>query len=334
MAGRRSAPEPFEGTHGTLIVHDRSTDRFLITADDGGEALVPVGDLWGFVEAVDAAEESRDATGPEKILGEVLEQPADRWAELLRSSEQVPTYDLAALALERSRVAAFSNPRAARVLADFARFIADEIEHATPGRPWLGQVRARVEACRGHALRLLGDLDGADAAFALAHQELATSDPEIDALEAPLRLDHREFRWAHACADRAIAGLLAYGHADRATCAVLVKAAAFITTGDLTAALQELVGALHLVDLEFHPAATLAVEAALGSLTERRPPVRRHLPSRPGPRAVPALAASYPTEVEVMDALSLFEVAVRRHDLARRMLGLLARGAPLREQTA
>ncbi|HEX2165145.1 MAG TPA: hypothetical protein VHM02_14470, partial [Thermoanaerobaculia bacterium] len=85
------------------------------------------------------------------------------------------------------------------------------IAAGTVHTPWGQELRVRALACRGNALRLLGDLAAADACFAELRRRLATAKlddvalhAEVCSLEASLRLAQRRFSEAEDLLDRMV----------------------------------------------------------------------------------------------------------------------------------
>ena len=134
-------------------------------------------------------QESREA---EAALEEILSQPLARRYLLMRNSSRFRSWLLGDRLLQYSEEKWFGSPTEALEVADLVRFAA---HHLNPeeGEGITEDLRARAWAYRGNCLRILGDLIGAEAAFAVAQRcrSRGTGDALLAArltdLEASLR---------------------------------------------------------------------------------------------------------------------------------------------------
>lgn len=147
--------------------------------------------------------------------------PEDRFAAV-RASRAFASWGLCELLCSESRAAASGDPARAVHLAEIAVLVSDLIPDEEPAETrWVYQLRAWAWGHLGNALRVQGDLRGADEAFAVATQwreagELEVGDalgygPELMSLKASLRTDQRRFREALRLLEEAFE---AYLHGD------------------------------------------------------------------------------------------------------------------------
>lgn len=227
---------------GTVFVHDRGRDVVYIATEDGAAVEVPGPDLRELLEVLTR----RQATPTESPYGDLLDrarlqlvemearlarecrEAQGRLAALLtlppaqrpgavESDARFRTYSVAARALERSRHAVHHDPDLSRELADIGRQVAGRLNPQVYGASRVRDLQGYAEAVYANALRVSGDLRGAQAGFGTAREYLALGSPEsaealeIDDLETSLARDLRDFPRALALSDRVVAGQEALG---------------------------------------------------------------------------------------------------------------------------
>jgi tetratricopeptide (TPR) repeat protein len=165
------------------------------------------------------------------LLVELLAATAEPRLEILSSEGRFQTYALACHAVEQSQAKVSSDPALARDLAGLALAIVAKVDpNSCGGVAALSDLEAYAQAMLANALRVVGDLPQATAAFAEARkiQRRGGVDLEltarIDALEASLRRDLRKFGQALALLDKAIKAFLSLEDRDRAVGAMINRA--------------------------------------------------------------------------------------------------------------
>jgi hypothetical protein len=307
--------EPFRGAGGTQFIHDDASDQLLVFTNSGDEVEIPVSDFRAFLDIVGAGPTPRASTARE-LLNDGLTSSGCPWPELLEKHRIRPSFTLADLVLERSRLEAYADAGNGCRLAELAALLARRLDSAVPAGSWTARLLARAHAARGHALRLGGDPAEAGAAFDLARRELPAGDPDIDALEALLLHDVGEPQAALASTRRAAAGLIRRGEIERATCTLILQAALHVAQGDVTSALGSLALAGHLLDPEVHQVLALAVEEGLAVIAAHEP--GSQAAARNGLRA--SAWASGTLRPDAAEAVTLLRSAVTRRARVRHFL--------------
>jgi tetratricopeptide (TPR) repeat protein len=151
--------------------------------------------------------EWREAPELLRRLEELPLQDRFRWVE---KNESLHTWGLCQLLLQRSREAISEDPGLALSRAELALVVSRHLGDAyDPG--WVLDLRARAHAYRGNALRVLSELQGAEAAFREADLCLSLSGTgrgwamaEVLDLKSSLRQDQRQFTESEALLDSAL----------------------------------------------------------------------------------------------------------------------------------
>ena len=128
------------------------------TPDPFGSGL----DRWFTATAAACRCEQEQA---ETRLIELLAEPEARWRIVACRRPEYRSWTLAARLLDESRVRAYERPRQAERLARIALEVAEKLDPGGYGERLILDLQARCWARLGNALRLAGDLDGADRAF-------------------------------------------------------------------------------------------------------------------------------------------------------------------------
>jgi tetratricopeptide (TPR) repeat protein len=147
------------------------------------------------------------ATEARRDLDRLLRLPQERWRErVARARTRMRSRTFAELLLDESRARVRNEPNTAAVLAELVPLAMTWAETRTD-LPWVASLLARAIVHRANALRVAGDLLGADRLFR-ALPALPPSDHlaagEIFSLEASLRIGQRRFADAGRCLDESI----------------------------------------------------------------------------------------------------------------------------------
>jgi hypothetical protein len=103
------------------------------------------------------------------LLEQLRAIPKDQQKALLREDSRFRSWGLCELLCRESEREALQDPGCAVALAELAAGLADSLEEWQPTEAaWLDQLRALALAHLGHALRVLGNRRGAEAAFCRA----------------------------------------------------------------------------------------------------------------------------------------------------------------------
>lgn len=145
-----------------------------------------------------------------ELLRLLEELPAPEQYRRVEEDDSLHTWGLCQLLLQRSREAVSEDPGLALSRADLALAVSRHLGDAyDPG--WVLDLRARAHAYRGNALRVLSELQGAEAAFREAELCLAQSGTggswakaEILDLKSSLRQDRRQFVESEELLDSAL----------------------------------------------------------------------------------------------------------------------------------
>ncbi|MCB1057732.1 MAG: hypothetical protein KDD11_19700 [Acidobacteria bacterium] len=138
----------------------------------------------------DNAQERRAAT---RLASELLATPAQRRHLLLRNRESLHTWAVCGELCETSRRLAPEDPKASLEAADLAVEVAKRIDPVAYGPDILADIRATAQAFYGNAVRVSGNLAGAEEAFRRARRYLAEGSGhgvarlQVAELEATLR---------------------------------------------------------------------------------------------------------------------------------------------------
>lgn len=121
----------------------------------------------------------RDRAAAPVLVEELLRQPPARQRLLVHNNSRYHTLPLAELLLDSAWERGFDEPAGAELLAELALEVVDRIDVDTFGEEMLDDVRGRAWGLRGNFRRILADLPGAKAAFAKAHELLATGTGDL-----------------------------------------------------------------------------------------------------------------------------------------------------------
>lgn len=209
-------------------------------------------DLDGFAAEVGAAGEERRAG---RDLETLLALPPDRWQQRITAAHsRFRGRRLAELLVDASRETVRRDPARARRLAELALPVLDRTPEAG-GDPRSDEARARALAHRANALRVAGELRGADDAFRrtrrfMAHHPLNSSavHAEVTNLEASLRFAQRRMDEAEHLLDRAVLLYRMEGNTAGVAKSLIMRGEVQRLEGDLDAARGSMGEALELLD--------------------------------------------------------------------------------------
>lgn len=180
-------------------------------------------------------------------LARLLEgHPHEEQMRMAEENEDLHTWGLCQLLLRRTREAVFENPVGAVETAFVAIRLAHHLGDAYhPG--WVLDLQARAYAYLGNALRVTGELKGANYAFLRAEECLERSgtgnfvgEAEILSLKASLRLDQRRLQESYSLIERAIDRYRTASSPEGLAKSLLKKAKLLREQGDLDAAIRAL----------------------------------------------------------------------------------------------
>ena len=210
-----------------------------VCRDLGGEIQRLQDQIGHWNEAV-AVVETRET--PE--LAAYLERrPQEERLRLAAENERLHTWGLCQHFLRASREAVFQSPAQA---VDWARLAIRLSEHLSEAyhRDWIRDLQARAYAQLANALRVLGELKGAEHAFFRAEElrRKGSGDPWLEAevfgLKASLLLDQRRFDEAGRLIDHSLALFRAGADARGAGKALLKKSKLLYMQDDLNQAIS------------------------------------------------------------------------------------------------
>jgi tetratricopeptide (TPR) repeat protein len=220
---------------------------------------------------IDAALARSRAEAP-RLLQELLPlDPEERLARL-HADQRFVSWGLCELLIRRSCQTAPEQPAEAFHLADLAVHVADRIsESGLFEELWVYQLRSLAWAALGNALRVQGDLTGAERGFDMADSwwEAGTKgtddalgyEPILLDLKAPLRTAQRRFPEALKLLDDAVDLFLHGEHRDPHLAGRSLISKAFLLTeqGDTEPAIQALKKANGLIDPKREPRLVLCL---------------------------------------------------------------------------
>lgn len=217
------------------------------------ERLLEESGHWNETVAVD---ETREAP---KLLALLGEGPHEERMRRVQEIEELQTWGVCQLLLERSREEVFSDPARAVETAHLAVRVAGhlgEIYH--PG--WVLGLKARAFAYLGNALRVLGELKGADEAFLRAEDCLKRGNignPRVEAellsLKGSLRLDQRRLEEARELVGRSLSLYREAQDGNGVAKSLLKKAKILRAIGEIEQAIEILSGAASIIDPQKEP---------------------------------------------------------------------------------
>jgi tetratricopeptide (TPR) repeat protein len=222
-------------------------------------ALPPI---FGLIDAILA----RSRAEAPRLLEELLALEAEERLTRLHADGRFTSLGLCELIVSKSRETAPQQPADAVHLADLAVQVADRISDSDLfEESWVYQLRSLAWAALGNALRVQGDLLGAERSFDMAdswwkagcrgNEDALGYEPILLALKAPLRTAQRRFPEAIKLFDEAVELFLHGEHPDPhlAGRSLVAKAGALIEMGDTRAAIQALKKANGLIDPDREP---------------------------------------------------------------------------------
>jgi tetratricopeptide (TPR) repeat protein len=228
-------------------------------------ALPPV---FGLIDA--ALARSRAEAPP--LLEELLPLPPEDRLSRLQTEPRFVNWGLCELLVRRSCHIAPEQPSEAFHLADLAVHMADRIaEGELFEERWIYQLRSLAWAALGNALRVQGDLTGAERSVEMSDswweagtvgsEDALGYEPVLLDLKASLRLAQRRFPEAFKLLGDAVDLFLHGEHRDphRAGRSLIKKAGAHIEQGDPEAAFEALRQANALIDPEREPRLVLCI---------------------------------------------------------------------------
>jgi tetratricopeptide (TPR) repeat protein len=219
-----------------------------------------------FQRALRAGEAERSQA--RALAGELIQHPPRRWSMLVSNRPRYRSWAVAAQVLRQARERSFDDPREGEQLARLALEIAVRLDPAEYGERLILDLQARGHGVLGNALRLAGDLEGADQAFSRGVELLEeTLDPleegDFLALLATLRRDQRRFEEAAALLSLAAEHYESVGAQDALARVLTKKASLHLDEGSPREALGPLEKALTLVPPERDLRTALAIHQNL-----------------------------------------------------------------------
>jgi tetratricopeptide (TPR) repeat protein len=221
--------------------------------------------------SIDAALARSRAEAP-RLLAEILPLDPEGRLARLHSDQRFVSWGLCELLIRTSCQTAPEQPTEAFHLADLAVHVADRISDSDLFEDrWVYQLRSLAWAALGNALRVQGDLKGAELSFDSADSWWAAGtvdtedalgyEPVLGDLRASLRITQRRFPEAIQLLDAATEAFLTGEHQDPhlAGRSLIKKALLLIEKGDTEPAIQALKKANGLIDPEREPRLLLCV---------------------------------------------------------------------------
>jgi len=210
--------------------------------------------------AIDAALARSRAEAPQLLAALLPLDPEQRLA-IVHADRRFVSWGLCELLVQRSCQTAPEHPAEALHLADLAVHVADRISDSDLFEErWVYQLRSLAWAALANALRVQGDLTGAERGFDMADswwkggaagtEDALGYEPILLDLKASLRVAQRRFPEAFTLLDDAVALFLGGEHRDPhlAGRSLIKKAGAQIEQGDTESAIQALKTADGLID--------------------------------------------------------------------------------------
>jgi tetratricopeptide (TPR) repeat protein len=179
-----------------------------------------------------------------ELWSRVSELPYPEQIREIDADEELHTWGLCQLLLQKSREATFSDPGKGVELANLALRIVRHLGKAYDPN-WVMDLRARCFAYLGNARRVLGELRSADDAFVKAENCLARSmsgnvevQAEILDLKSSLRRAQRRFDEALDLIDQSLSLYREAGEAQGIAKSLIQKAKVLEEVGDLSGAID------------------------------------------------------------------------------------------------
>jgi tetratricopeptide (TPR) repeat protein len=214
---------------------------------------------------IDAALARSRAEAP-RLLEVLLPLDPEQRLARLHTDQRFVSWGLCELLIRRSCQTAPEHPSEALHLADLAVHVADRISDSDLFEErWVYQLRSGAWAAHGNALRVQGDLTGAERSFASADSWWAAGtvdtedalgyEPVLLDLKGSLRVAQRRFPEAFKLLGDAVELFLNGEHRDPhlAGRSLILKAGAHIEQGDTESAIQVLKKANGLIDPKREP---------------------------------------------------------------------------------
>ncbi len=289
-------------------------------------ALPPV---FGLIDA--SLARSRSEAPP--LLEELLPLAPEERLARLHADPRFVSWGLCELLVHRSCHTAPEQPSEALHLADLAVHVADRIaEGELFEERWIYQLRSLAWAALGNALRVQGDLTGAERSFDMADSWWKTGtvasedalgyEPVLLDLKASLRLAQRRFPEAFKLLAGAVDLFLNGEHRDPhlAGRSLIKKAAAHIEQGDPESAIQTLQQANGLIDPEREPRLLLCIRHNLADNLSKSGRHREAASLLPDLRTLAEAHGSAPDRIRLDWVEGRVAAALGDHTRARRLL--------------
>jgi tetratricopeptide (TPR) repeat protein len=205
-------------------------------------------------------------------LARLRRQPMERWSEIVAgATKRFRSRAFLLLLLDEARAVVRNRPREAAALARLVP-VALAASARRAAEPWAWDLRARAAAHHANALRVAGDLPGAERRFGELRRELrrrplhtAAAEAEVRSLEASLCIDQRRFPEA----DRLLAAAARFASGDTAGRVAVQHAHLLMTVGDTDRALERFERAAAALDPAAAPVLHLsAVTGRVNCLSE------------------------------------------------------------------
>ena len=281
---------------------------------------------------IDAALARSRAEAP-RLLQELLPlDPEERLARL-HADPCFVSWGLCELLIRRSCQTAPEQPTEAFHLADLAVHVADRISESDLFEErWVYQLRSLAWAALGNALRVQGDLTGAERGFDMADswweggtagtEDALGYEPVLLDLRASLRVAQRRFPEAFKLLDNAVELFLNGEHRDPhlAGRSLIKKAGAHIEQGDTESAIQALKKANGLIDPEREPRLLLCLRHNLADNLSKAAQYREAAALLPDLKQLAATHGSAKDRLRLEWVEGRVAAGLGDHDRARHLL--------------
>ena len=281
---------------------------------------------------IDAALARSRAEAP-RLLEELLPLDPEERLDRLHSARRFVSWGLCELLVRRSCQTAPEQPFEAFHLADLAVHAADRISDSELFEEgWVYQLRGLAWGVLGNALRVQGDLPGAQRSFDMADswweggtagtEDALGYEPILWDLKASLRTTQRRFPEALQLLDNAVEAFLHGEHRDshRAGRSLVLKGLLLIEMGDSNSAFQALRQADRLIDPEREPRLRLCIHHNLADNLSKAGRHREAAALLPGLKALAATHGSAQDRVRLEWVEGRIAAGLGDHDRARRLL--------------
>ena len=179
-----------------------------------------------------------------EILARLEGRSFEHQAAVVERDDELHTWGVCQLLLERSQDILFDEPGRGLELAELAAQVAEHLGEAYDPH-WVWDLRAKAHCQVAKALRVLGELRSSEATFRRAEKCLANSmtgnlkvEAELRLQQGSLRRDQLRFADALVFLEKALELYRQEGDADGIALALLKKAKTLEESGDLSAAVS------------------------------------------------------------------------------------------------